>query len=112
MHSGEGDSALETRPGQGGSRCLTKVCILQTGIPVVAPFGSGLLPLWSLLGPRMVAIHHQDNPGFEPCRQISRSIPQDQRYMAWIQVNKVEAAVLAVLANVQSAAARANVGPP
>lgn len=59
------------------------------GVPVVGLFGQGLLPLWAPAGEDCVALHHQDETGFEPCHPIEANAPNGARWMEKISVTEV-----------------------
>jgi ADP-heptose:LPS heptosyltransferase len=62
-------------------------------VPVVGLYGAGKLPLWAPSGPQSRIVHHQDRPGFYPCHQVNANIELGRRYMDWIQVDEVLAAI-------------------
>jgi heptosyltransferase-1 len=64
------------------------------GIPVVALFGQGMLPLWSPSGPRSIVIDHQESPDFVPCQPVDENIQLGRKFMDKISVEEVLAAVL------------------
>ncbi len=64
------------------------------GIPVVALFGPGMLPLWSLSGPRSIVVDHQDCPDFVLCHPVDKNIELGRKFMDKISVEEVLAAVL------------------
>lgn len=65
------------------------------GVPVVALFGQGLLPLWAPSGPRSRVITHRDQD-FVPCHPTEANVPLGQKYMDRIGVAEVIEAVQAV----------------
>lgn len=65
------------------------------GVPVVALFGQGLLPLWAPSGPRSRVITHRDE-AFVPCHPTDANVPLGRAYMDRIGVSEVLEAVEAV----------------
>ncbi len=63
------------------------------GIPLVALFGQGQLPLWAPSGMCSIIIHHQDDPDFEPCHQIEGNEPIGKLLMEKILVSDVLASI-------------------
>ncbi|MBN2506985.1 MAG: glycosyltransferase family 9 protein [Verrucomicrobia bacterium] len=63
------------------------------GVPVVALFGQGLLPLWAPSGSRTVVLSHQDDPDFAVCHPTPANAPLGRRFMDRITVGEVLAAV-------------------
>lgn len=59
------------------------------GLRVVGLFGQGLLPLWGPAGEQCVALHHQDEEGFQPCHPIEKNAPEGARWMEKITVEEV-----------------------
>ena len=66
------------------------------GIPVVALFGQGLLPLWAPSGPRSVVVSHQADADFNACQPVDANTELGRKFMHRISV----AEVLAGLENV------------
>jgi ADP-heptose:LPS heptosyltransferase len=54
------------------------------GIPLVALFGQGLLPLWAPSAPTSRILHHQSDPDFILCHPIQKNTLYAQRFMARI----------------------------
>jgi ADP-heptose:LPS heptosyltransferase len=52
------------------------------GIPLVALYGSGQLPLWAPSGPRSVALHRQNDPDYTPIHPVDANIPRGLELMA------------------------------
>ncbi len=67
------------------------------GVPVVALFGQGKLPLWAPSGPRSRVVSHQTDPDFYPCHPIERNAPIGRMFMDRIEVAEVLYAVREVL---------------
>jgi ADP-heptose:LPS heptosyltransferase len=63
------------------------------GLPVIALFGQGWLPLWAPSGRLSRVIAHQDDPDFAVCHPIDANAPLGQKYMNRITVEEVLAAV-------------------
>jgi len=59
------------------------------GVPVIALFGQGRLPLWAPSGPRSQVIHHQHDADFVPCHSIDRNVPLGRKFMSRIEVDEV-----------------------
>ncbi len=69
------------------------------GVPVVALFGAGKLPLWSPSGSHCRVVHHQDDADFQPCHPIIANVSQGSRFMERITVTEVLAALEELRAN-------------
>ena len=52
------------------------------GLPLVALYGSGQLPLWAPSGPRSVALHRQNDPDYTPIHPVDANIPRGLELMA------------------------------
>lgn len=63
------------------------------GVPVIALFGQGKLPLWAPSGPRSAVITHQDDPDFQLCHPIDTNTPLGRKFMTRITVSEVLQAV-------------------
>lgn len=63
------------------------------GVPLVALFGQGLLPLWAPAGERSVVVSHQADPDFRPCHPLGKNWPDGARFMSRITVAEVMAGV-------------------
>ncbi|MBI1176044.1 hypothetical protein GC207_01245 [bacterium] len=59
------------------------------GVPVVALFGQGLLPLWAPSGPRSRVVSHQQDPGFQICHPTDKNTHLGTRWMKKITVEEV-----------------------
>jgi hypothetical protein len=59
------------------------------GVPLVALFGSGLLPLWAPSGPQAVVIAHQDGPDPVVCHQVEENVPLGRIAMDRISAGEV-----------------------
>lgn len=59
------------------------------GVPLVALFGQGLLPLWAPAGERSVVVSHQADPDFRPCHPLETNWPDGARFMRRITVAEV-----------------------
>lgn len=62
------------------------------GVPLVALFGQGLLPLWKPAGERTVVVSHQADADFRPCHPIEENWEQGALFMRRITVAEVLAA--------------------
>lgn len=62
------------------------------GVPLVALFGQGLLPLWQPAGERSVVVSHQADADFRPCHPLEENWEQGARFMRRITVAEVLAA--------------------
>lgn len=62
------------------------------GVPVVALFGPGKLPLWAPSHPQSVTVHHQDDPDFQVIHQIDANVALGRKSMERITVDEVLAA--------------------
>lgn len=62
------------------------------GVPLVALFGQGLLPLWQPAGERSVVVSHQADADFKPCHPLEENWEQGARFMRRITVAEVLAA--------------------
>lgn len=62
------------------------------GVPLVALFGPGQLPMWAPSGRFSVTVHHQDAPDFFPCHQVEENIALGKKWMGRITVDEVYAA--------------------
>jgi ADP-heptose:LPS heptosyltransferase len=63
------------------------------GVPLVALFGQGLLPLWHPAGARSMVVSHQADADFKPCHPLEENWEQGARFMRRITVAEVLAAV-------------------
>lgn len=63
------------------------------GIPVIALYGQGKLPLWAPSGPRSVCLSHQDDPDFYVCHPIDENSHLGQIFMNRITIEEVLYAV-------------------
>lgn len=63
------------------------------GVPLVALFGQGLLPLWQPAGPRSVIVSHQADADFKPCHPLEENWERGASWMRRITVAEVLAAV-------------------
>jgi ADP-heptose:LPS heptosyltransferase len=59
------------------------------GVPVIALFGQGVLPLWAPSGNQSIVLEHQDNPEFFQCHPIEQNAHLGQKFMSWINVGEV-----------------------
>lgn len=59
------------------------------GVPLVALFGQGLLPLWQPAGERSVVVSHQADADFRPCHPLEENWEQGARFMRRITVAEV-----------------------
>ncbi len=66
------------------------------GVPVVALFGQGKLPLWAPSGPRSRVISHQADPDFFVCHPIEQNVPLGRKFMDRITVAEVLAGLHSV----------------
>jgi ADP-heptose:LPS heptosyltransferase len=66
------------------------------GVPVIALFGQGKLPLWAPSGSSSRIIHHQDDPDFFLCHPIEENAALGRKFMERITVGEVLAAVEAL----------------
>ena len=69
------------------------------GIPVVALFGPGLLPLWAPSGRESTVVAHQDGPDGVVCHQVDSNIELGRMSMERISVEEVLSAVRKRLEN-------------
>lgn len=63
------------------------------GVPLVALFGQGLLPLWQPAGERSVIVSHQADADFSPCHPLEENWEQGASFMRRIAVAEVLTAV-------------------
>jgi ADP-heptose:LPS heptosyltransferase len=63
------------------------------GIPVVALFGQGKLPLWAPSGHRSRVVSHQLDPDFVPCHPIEANAHLGKKFMNRIAVQEVLRAI-------------------
>ncbi len=63
------------------------------GVPVVALFGQGLLPLWAPSGPASTVVHHQADGDFVPCQPTDENADNGRDLMGRITVAEVLAAL-------------------
>jgi ADP-heptose:LPS heptosyltransferase len=63
------------------------------GIPVVALFGQGRLPLWAPSGRRSCLISHQSDPDFQLCHPIDTNAHLGRKFMSRISVEEVLSAL-------------------
>ncbi len=63
------------------------------GVPVIALFGQGKLPLWAPSGPKSRVITHQDDPDFFLCHPIEKNAHWGRKFMSRICVAEVLSAV-------------------
>jgi ADP-heptose:LPS heptosyltransferase len=66
------------------------------GVPLVALYGSGQLPLWAPSGPRSQVLHRQDDPDYHPIHPVDANIPRGLELMSRHTVDDVLAALAAV----------------
>jgi heptosyltransferase III len=66
------------------------------GIPTVALFGQGQLPLWAPSGPRSVVIAHQSDADFVSCQPVNENIASGQKFMGRITVAEVTHAIKSI----------------
>jgi ADP-heptose:LPS heptosyltransferase len=59
------------------------------GIPTVALFGQGKLPLWAPSNPRSCTISHQNDPDFVLCQPVAENTARAQEFMSRITVAEV-----------------------
>lgn len=59
------------------------------GVPVVALFGQGLLPLWAPSGPRSIVVTHQADPDFIACQPVDANTDLGRKFMLRISVEEV-----------------------
>lgn len=55
------------------------------GLPLVALFGQGLLPLWAPSGPLARVVSHQDDADFQVCHPVEANTPLGRHFMRRIQ---------------------------
>jgi len=67
------------------------------GVPVVALFGQGLLPLWGPSGPAARVVTHQTDPDFRHCMPVEENTRLGREFMGRISVEEVLAAVEAAV---------------
>lgn len=67
------------------------------GVPVVALFGQGILPLWAPSGPRSCVLTHRD-ADFLPCHPTDENVPRGRQLMDRIEVEEVVAAARRIMA--------------
>jgi ADP-heptose:LPS heptosyltransferase len=88
----------------GACRCLITVdsgpmhLAAALGIPVIALFGQGKLPLWAPSGRNSRVITHQDDPDFFLCHPIEVNAHFGKSFMARIVVSEVFAALQSLTA--------------
>jgi heptosyltransferase III len=68
------------------------------GIPTVALFGQGQLPLWAPSNPRSVVISHQNHADFVPCQPVNENTGSGQKFMSRITVSEVVLAIESITA--------------
>lgn len=66
------------------------------GVPLVALYGSGQLPLWAPSGPRSRVLHRQDDPDYQPIHPVDANIARGLELMSRHTVDDVLAALAAV----------------
>jgi ADP-heptose:LPS heptosyltransferase len=59
------------------------------GVPLIALFGPGQLPMWAPIGKFSRVLHHQDPSHFRPIHQIEGNEKQGEALMEKITVNEV-----------------------
>jgi ADP-heptose:LPS heptosyltransferase len=59
------------------------------GVPTIALFGQGLLPLWAPSGPRSRVVSHQDVPDFQVCHPVEENTHLGRECMLRIQPEEV-----------------------
>jgi ADP-heptose:LPS heptosyltransferase len=69
------------------------------GVPVIALFGTGLLPLWAPSSGQSVVISHQDAPDFAVCQPVEENTGLGRKFMGRISSGEVIEAARAVLRN-------------
>jgi ADP-heptose:LPS heptosyltransferase len=62
------------------------------GLPVIALFGQGLLPLWAPSHPGSIVVMHQDDADFRVCAPIEANTASGEEFMHRIKVEEVLAA--------------------
>ncbi len=68
------------------------------GVPLVALYGAGTLPLWAPSGRRSLALHRQNDPDFAPVHPTNAGIALGQEWMRRHTPDDVAAAVRTVTA--------------
>lgn len=63
------------------------------GVPVIALFGQGLLPLWAPSGPFSRVVTHQNHPDFRACSPTEENTENARQWMRRIEVGEVLAAL-------------------
>jgi len=66
------------------------------GVPVVALFGQGKLPLWAPSGKNNRVLSHQSDPDFFHCYPIEKNAHWGQKFMDRIAPREALDAVIAV----------------
>jgi ADP-heptose:LPS heptosyltransferase/glycosyltransferase involved in cell wall biosynthesis len=59
------------------------------GVPVIALFGQGLLPLWAPSGPASAVVTHQAEPDFRVCAPTEENTENARQWMRRIEVSEV-----------------------
>jgi ADP-heptose:LPS heptosyltransferase len=81
------------------------------GIPVVALFGQGSLPLWAPSHPQSIVVSHQSENDFRICAPIEAHTAHGEEFMRRISVEEVLAAVDRIIAGQAHAARGVTAGP-
>jgi len=68
------------------------------GVPLVALFGQGNLPLWAPSNPRSCVISHQGDPDFKLLQAVDENTSAAQKFMNRISVSEVIEAIEKVIA--------------
>ncbi len=63
------------------------------GVPVIALFGQGSLPLWAPSGPASITVHHQTDPDFKLAMPTEENTASGRQFMGRISVEEVLAAL-------------------
>jgi ADP-heptose:LPS heptosyltransferase len=66
------------------------------GVPLVALYGSGQLPLWAPSGPRSRVLHRQDDPDYQPIHPVDANIARGLELMSRHTVDEVATALASV----------------
>ena len=87
-------------------KCAVVVCLDSgpmhladaLGVPMVALFGQGNLPLWAPSNPRSCVISHQSDPDFKLLQAVDENAAAAQEFMNRISVGEVVTAIEKMLA--------------
>lgn len=66
------------------------------GVPLVALYGSGQLPLWAPSGPHAAVLHRQDDPDYQPIHPVDANIARGLELMSRHTVTDVLEALASV----------------